>query len=292
VATTAALPLSEAVSQCINFYRRFGVAHWQDAPVALEWQKYTAHLMTLETHDQRVAWTQAFFAQSPRERLPPSRRQFGCFSCDPPDADGVVRILFANSDHDGIGPLSRTKVERRRQELQAMFTYMKHTYADANTVRGGSWLYHLDTYRRLFPPVYGDSSEVLAGTLRFQGMSSWGQFLDRREDVKPALREQFLESLKKLDMHRLWEVFPLPACSAQLLFRRSMTFIISMNQSHHGNMYSLYTMIVKTRIELELAAYPRTETTPNLALGRTGHTTSFFQHACVSAVWPAAHLSH
>jgi hypothetical protein len=177
VAVPAALPLSEAVFQCTNFYRRFGLEYLQGAPIAPEWNKYTAHLMTLETHAQRVAWTQAFFEQSPTESLPPGRWQFGCFSCDPPDADGMVRIHFANSDTDGISPLSRTKMDTRRQELQAMFTYVKHTYAEAQEVRGGSWLYHLEAYRRLFPPVYGASRAVLEGTSRFQGTSSWGQFL-------------------------------------------------------------------------------------------------------------------
>jgi hypothetical protein len=177
VAATAALPLSDTVAQCTNFYRRFGLGPLQGAPIALAWKQYTEPLMTLETHDQRVAWTQAFFAQSPPESLPPGQRQFGCFSCDPPDADGMVRIHFANRDHDSISPLSRTKIATRRQELQAMFTYVKHTYAEAQEVRGGSWLYHLEAYRRLFPPVYGASRAVLEGTSRFQGTSSWGQFL-------------------------------------------------------------------------------------------------------------------
>ena len=96
-----------------------------------------------------------------------------------------------------------------------MFTYVKQTYANAKAVRGGSWLYHLEAYRRLFPPVYGDSREVLEGTARFQGTSSWGQFLDHHEAVKPALREQFLANLATLDLQRLWEVFPLPTYSAQ-----------------------------------------------------------------------------
>ena len=124
VAARAGLPLAEAVAQCTNFYRRFGLGPLQGAPIASEWQKYTAHLMTLKTHEQRVAWTQACFAQSPSESLPPGRREFGCFGCDPPDADGRVRIHFTNRDTDGIGPLSRAKIATRRQELQAMFTYL------------------------------------------------------------------------------------------------------------------------------------------------------------------------
>src|SRR5918997_6646778 len=123
VAAIAGLPLSEAVAHCTNFYRRFGLGHWQDESVSAAWKTYTDPLMTLETHEQRVAWTQSFFAQSPPESLPLGQQPFGCFSCDPPDADGVLRIHFVNRDNDGIGPLSRTKIDTRRRELTAMFTY-------------------------------------------------------------------------------------------------------------------------------------------------------------------------
>jgi hypothetical protein len=214
VAATAALPLADAVAQCTNFYRRFGLGPVHGMPVASEWHTYTAHLSTLETHAQRVAWTQAFFLQSPPETLPRGRRQFGCFGCDPPDGEGRVRIHFTNHDTDGISPLSRTKVETRKQELRALFTYVQHTHAEAHEVLGGSWLYHLEAYRSLFPPVYGDSRTVLEGIVQFQGSSSWGQFLDHREAVKPALRAQFLANLTTLDRHRLWEVFPLPTYRA------------------------------------------------------------------------------
>jgi len=60
VAARAALPLADAVAQYTNFYRRFGFGFWH-APIALAWQQYTAHLLTRETHDERVAWTQAFY---------------------------------------------------------------------------------------------------------------------------------------------------------------------------------------------------------------------------------------
>src|SRR4029450_11839191 len=116
VAARTALPLADAVAQYTNFYRRFGFGLWH-APIASAWQQYTAHLLTLEMHDQRVAWTQAFYAQLPPELLPPGRQQFGGFGCDPPDADGRVRIHFTNHDTDGTSLLSRAKMGARRQEL-------------------------------------------------------------------------------------------------------------------------------------------------------------------------------
>ena len=96
-----------------------------------------------------------------------------------------------------------------------MLTYVQHTHAAAQLVLGGSWLYHLEAYRRLFPPIYGESRVVQEGTAHLQGTSSWGQFLDHREAVRPALRAQFLANLATLDLHRLWTVFPLPTYSTQ-----------------------------------------------------------------------------
>ena len=248
VAATAAWSLADAVCQCTNFYRRFGLGHVQGTSIAPEWTTYTAHLLTLETHDQRVAYTQAFFVQSPPERLPPRRQQFGCFGCDPPDADGRVRIHFTNDDTDGIGPLSRIKIEQRTQELRIMFTHVQHTYPEAQAVRGGSWLYHLEAYRRLFPPVYGASRAVQVGTQQFQGSSSWGQFLDHHERVKPVLREQFLANLTKLDPQRLWEAFPLPTYSTQAPVQAfyDLYHIDAASQRHRD---ALPTVVEKTGVE-------------------------------------------
>ena len=70
VAAKAALPLTEVVEHYTNFYRRFGFGIWRTRPSSRRGTQYTAHLQTLETHDQRLAWTQTFYAQLPPERLP------------------------------------------------------------------------------------------------------------------------------------------------------------------------------------------------------------------------------
>jgi hypothetical protein len=216
VAAKAALPLTAVVEHYTNVYRRFGFGIWPDAPRVPEWDHYTAHLQTLATHDQRLSWTQTFYAQLPPERLPAGRQQFGCFGCDPPDADGRVRIHFTNHDTDGTSPLSRAKMGARRQELQALFTYIQQTHAEtAHAVLGGSWLYHLDAYRRLFPPVYGASRVVQEGNAHLQGQTCWGQFLDHRGAVRPALRAQLLANLATVDLPRLWEAFPVPTYTVQ-----------------------------------------------------------------------------
>jgi hypothetical protein len=210
VVAKTALPFLNIVEQYTNLYKRFGFGIWPDTPRVPAWYHYTAHLQTLTTHDARLAWTQAFYAQLPPERLPAGRQQFGCFGCDVPDAEGRVKIHFTNYDTDGTSPLSRAKIDARRQDLHALFTYVRHTHAAAQSVLGESWLYHLDAYRRLFPPVYGESRVAQKGTGHVQGQTCWGQFLDHHSAIRPALRAQLFANLATLDMARIWEVFPLP----------------------------------------------------------------------------------
>jgi hypothetical protein len=212
IAEVGSLPLADTVAQYTNFHRRFGFGLLQSAPVSAAWTRYIDHLSLLKTHDQRVAWTQAFFLQSPEESAPANEHRFGCFSCSPPNAEGILRIHFVNRDNDGnTGPLHHAKIDRRKRELKEMFAFIKSAYPSAKGVRGTSWLYHTQAYRRLFPLQYSQSRVIRKTALRFDGSSSWGQFLDHREHIKPDLRDLFLKNLNQLDMDNLWRVFPLPA---------------------------------------------------------------------------------
>ena len=212
VAEISSLPFTDIVARYTNFHRRFGLGRLQGVPCADEWTCYVDQFPLLKTHDQRVAWTQAFFLQSSEESPSANEHRFGCFSCTPPNAEGILRIHFANRDNEGgNGPLNHTKIDRRKRELKERFTFIKSTYPSTTGVRGTSWLYHTQAYRRLFPFQYGDSRVIRKTALRFDGTSSWGQFLDHQEQIKPDLREVFLQNLKKLDMDNLWRVFPLPA---------------------------------------------------------------------------------
>jgi hypothetical protein len=212
VAEIGSLPLADASARYTNFHRRFGLGYLQGLPCSAAWTRYIDHLSLLKTHDQRVSWTQAFFLHSPEESPPANEHRFGCFSCSPPNAEGILRIHFANRDNDGsTGPLNHAKIASRKGELKEMFAFIKSVYPSVQGVRGTSWLYHIQAYRRLFPLPYGDSRVIRKTDLRFDGTSSWGQFLTHQEQIKPAMREQFLQNLHKLDIAHLWRAFPLPA---------------------------------------------------------------------------------
>ena len=121
-----------------------------------------------------------------------------------------MRIHFANRDpDDAVGPLARDKVAARLGELTAMFACLRQDHPQAMTVTGGSWLYNLEAYRRLFPPVYGASRTAPTPPVRLRGTSSWGQFLDFRENLKPDLCVRFRDNLKRLDPKAPWLAFPM-----------------------------------------------------------------------------------
>lgn len=206
------LALTGTVTWCTNLHRRFGLGMLRPG-VEPEpaWWRYLAGLAERGDHDDRLDWTMTCFAAAPPERPPPGSHRFGCFACDAPGPDGVVKLHFNNVDGDGVSPLHGDKVAQRRAELTEMIGFVRAELPAARCVRGTSWLYHLEAYRRLFPPDYVASRRAPAAPLHFHGSSSWGQFLDHRGRVKPAPRQRMLDNLAQLDPARLREAFPLPA---------------------------------------------------------------------------------
>jgi hypothetical protein len=208
-----ALPLADGVLRYTNFHRRFGLGD-PDAALAPQWADYAQGLRQRPDLPAQRIWTQDFFVAAPPETRSPQQRYSGSFSCEAPDRQGVVRIHFVNRDEDEASPLARHKVGRRRAELSALFAYLADRHPEAKCVRGISWLYHLEAYRRLFPPDYGASARP-ATWARLSGTSSWGQFLRHDERLRPEAREVFLANLAGLDPAAPWRSFPLPVLTAQ-----------------------------------------------------------------------------
>lgn len=207
-----ALPLADCVLRFTNLHRRFGLGD-PDAARSPLWDGFAAGLRPDDLPAQR-SWTQDFFAAAAPEPPSPQQRYFGSFSCEAPDAAGVVRIHFVNRDLDGSSPLGRDKIGRRRGELAALFDHLAVNHGQAKYVKGISWLYHLPAYRRLFPTPYGASARPVAWA-RLSGTSSWGQFLRHDETVRPAARDIFLANLATLDPAAPWRSFPLPVLTVQ-----------------------------------------------------------------------------
>ena len=215
-APRADIPFIDAVLRYTNFHRRFGFGAPGNEEHAADWARYTERLSRLRTVEDAVNWTQAFYADCPDETLPAEEKPFGCFSCNAPTDDGVIRFHFYNSDSTGgAGPLSREKMAKRQSELSAMFAHIRKAHPDAKAVHGASWLYNTEAYTRLFPEEYIRSCTSPTRPIRLNGSSSWGQFLDYRGRTKAELRAAFLSNLDQLDLAEPWRVFPLPVLFAQ-----------------------------------------------------------------------------
>jgi hypothetical protein len=212
MAALTGLALGETTLTFTNFHRRlgFGVHKPGEAPAA-GWADYARALETERDPAGQLALSQAVCAASPPERLPlPGQTQFGCFACEAAGDDGAVRLHFNNVDTDEAGgPLASGKIGRRRAELAALIQHVREAFPEAKTIRGKSWLYNLEAYRRLFPAEYGASRTVASGPLRLNGTSSWGQLIDSRERIRPDLRDELLANLDRLDPAAAWLVFPL-----------------------------------------------------------------------------------
>lgn len=200
-------PLDRLALTMTNLHRRFGLGDPEGAERP-EWAAYVAGLNAAATLDAMLDWTEAAFARSPEEAS--GRTPFGCFTYDPPNAEGEVRIHFTNRDDDDVSPLAAEKVGRRMADLRAMFADVRAQHPDTAFIRGGSWLYNVEAYRRLFPGAYGQSRHA-PERVHLSGTSSWGQFLDHREETKPAARDAFLAELDRLDPAAPWTAFPLRA---------------------------------------------------------------------------------
>jgi hypothetical protein len=213
VADRMSRTLPDTCLKFTNLHRRLGLGRTDGGTVSAQWTRYAAGLERCESRAGRLEWTVAFFADTPPKKS--VTRPFGCFSYEVLNPDHVVRIHFGNRDSaDGCGPLARAKADRRISELREMFGFIRTNHSSARTVRGGSWLYNLEAYRQLFPPDYA-SSTFEPQHVRLDGTSSWGQVLDSRGFVKPAIRQALLANIANVDIGAPWRAFPLRALGAQ-----------------------------------------------------------------------------
>lgn len=205
-------PLGEAAFHYTNLHRRFGLGFSGIVPPTSEWLAYAEQLDAAPDLAAQVALTKAMFLSGRDEVLPlPGQEGFGCFAFAPPEAgEEVVHIHFNNKDTDEAGgPLASAKTGRRKAELSAMVARIRDAHPQATHIRGKSWLYNLEAYRRLFPSDYTASRAIAPGPLHLTGTSSWGQLIDARENIRPDIRDALIANLATLDPEEPWVAFPL-----------------------------------------------------------------------------------
>jgi len=211
LAARGGMPLRDAITFHTNLHRRLAYGNVARQPPAPEFLAFAAELARLSQHAERVDAVVSAFAERPAAGAPAGSARFGCFRCEPPDAEGSVRLHFANKERDDdTSPLHASKIERRRGELRELVSYLAQRFPETRRIVGSSWLYNTGAYRRLFPSEYVGSRRALESP-PLHGGSTWGQLIDFRGLVKPTARELFLARLthERFDPERPWTAFAL-----------------------------------------------------------------------------------
>lgn len=198
VADISGQPIESALLHYTNLYIRFGLGRDFAATNSI-WQEYLEGLYQVE---DTAEWTYRFYLKR-QQRVASQLHDspFGCFSYTIVDGNRI-RLHFHNNEASEHSPLSQDQMSKRLAELKNMFAHIKQGVSGSTSVIGVSWLYNLEAYRRLFPPVYLATAQV--GGYDFPYLPLWGQFIDHSGRVKEGLVARFLECLDK--QHRLEEI--------------------------------------------------------------------------------------
>ena len=204
VTSLSGLLLARAIMEYTNIYVRFGLGRDFD-PAHPVWQEYLAGLQDANDHGE---WTYRFYLTRSQDVMPPNLvATFGCFSYARL-SDDRIRLHFQNAEPDNRSPLCIERRDQRLADLTALFAHVKRTVRQPPQVVGASWLYNLDAYRRLFPVSYIGTAQIIHN--RFQSMPLWGQFLNRRGEIKEDMMRQLLQRLEcQSSLEHLDRCFPL-----------------------------------------------------------------------------------
>lgn len=189
VAELSGTSLADAVESHTNIYVRLSMGPKLDRSNP-DWQDYLAGLST--AHD-KTEWTHAVHTR--RLHIPAgpvSTHGAGCFSYALIGQDRA-RLHFFPGENPSESPLSSGNQSLRQRELATLLAMLKASSADSMQIVGGSWLYNLPCYRRLFPEPYLACLQPIAHP--YQSMPLWGQFLTRDRCLRPEASARFLEQL-------------------------------------------------------------------------------------------------
>jgi hypothetical protein len=205
VAQVTQMPLEETLLAYTTLYLSFELGRSFD-PAHPIWQAY---LQGLKHAPDRLHWTYTWYL---RQQTVFIADFYGCFYYTYLADEQTIRIHFINRETAEQSALSQARAVARVQELARMFRAIQSTLPEAKTVRGGSWLYNLDAYRRLFPSEYIRTARPISD--EFQFLALWGQFLTRHGRLREPGAASFLARLQRqTTLAGLTRCFPYQALS-------------------------------------------------------------------------------
>ena len=155
VAATAALPLADAVGYYTNFYRRFGLGRWHDAPIAPEDHIHGTLADAGDARPTSGLHTSLLRAVSPGTPAAKATAVWLLGAIRPMRTAGYV-FTSRTTMPTVLACLAGSRSSNARKSCTpCLRTCSIRIRRQKPSCR--SWLYHLEAYRRLFPSVYGAS---------------------------------------------------------------------------------------------------------------------------------------
>jgi hypothetical protein len=190
----------EAYLECTTWYHQVCGLGRDFDPEHPEWRRFLRVRAEAEDADALVATRAAAGGAD----APPSASAFD-YAWDGDAA--TVRLHFQSHGVRHRSALARDEIPRRREELRVVIVRARREHPEAAWVRGRSWLYNLEAYRRLFPPSF--IAGLVPDEHDLQFLATWGQFLTRQGDTRPAMADAFRSRVdSSSNTAELEEAFP------------------------------------------------------------------------------------
>jgi hypothetical protein len=221
IAALSLQPFDQVLLRFTALYRIFGL-DWSLNPANSVWQAY---IQGLQSASDIVNFTYQFYLQRyPTVPKFTDEEHWGCFTFDYNPEAQTVKLHFSDQDTSIYGPLSHQRIAFRKAELRMMFQHIQQRHPDATTVRGGSWLYNWESYKRLFPQTFGQSAQkqTLPG---LYGRAIWNQFLRRGWSIHQETMSLFLQRVSQLErVEEYPHCFPYPVLLTEAPIHLFYTF--------------------------------------------------------------------
>jgi len=196
------IPIDQALMEFTSFWRRIhdplvlktNKTEWSFDPETPQWRELCFRI----NNNQRADMAAYELYLKNNNSTEAGKQYFGCFRYDfisqVENDYEVIKIHFKNRDNSSEGPLSKSRQKARHDDLKRMFEHISENYPKAKIVKGGSWLYNLKSYQRLFPKKFTSNMKVEA--IPFPRTSGiWGQFLNSDGLVNEKMKCSFMNKV-------------------------------------------------------------------------------------------------
>ncbi len=213
------IDLIETIKSHTPIYYLIGNYDWEFKEDSIYWKEF---LQRYENGEDLVELVYDMYIKNYQEFS--NHKWFGCFRyrfVEDENGEGIIKMHFLNDRTSKEGPLASSQKENRLKELKDLFEDVKKNHPNAKYVQGGSWLYNLEAYRRLFPKEYFVGMKSISP--KPQMLVIWGQFVNSEWGLNKERAERFLSRLEKAkteeDLNNIFELIELfPRCEIKYFY--------------------------------------------------------------------------